>query len=61
MKSQTRQHILIWLLLLLSGVTASWHHDFDRRADVYVEGTADIAVELSYEAESSRSLQLPRL
>jgi len=56
MKSRHFNTYYIWLLLLLSGVTASCIDDFDRRADVYVEGTADIAVELSYEAESSRSL-----
>ena len=56
MKSGHFNTYYIWLLLLLSGVTASCIDDFDRRADVYVEGTADIAVELSYEAETSRSL-----
>ncbi|MDE5987892.1 MAG: DUF4906 domain-containing protein [Duncaniella sp.] len=44
------------LLLLLTGILSSCVDDFDRRSDVYVDGVADIDVELTYEAEDSRQL-----
>ena len=46
-----------YILLLLTGLLASsCVDDFDRREDIYVEGVADIDVELSYDAEDSRQL-----
>ena len=46
-----------YILLLLTGLLASsCVDDFDRREDIYVDGVADIDVELSYDAEDSRQL-----
>ena len=46
-----------YILLLLTGLLASsCVDDFDRREDIYVDGVADIDVELSYDAEDSRRL-----
>lgn len=57
MKTLRIKYRLTLLATLLLSVLASCIDDFDRMGDTpYVDGIADIAVELTYEAESSRSL-----